>query len=853
MLSAGCARCRTRIALSLASLSRSQVCRQFSLTTSHKSSLAAALRESKRTKHGSLRARDSRSPRETARDLDAYTVRDEIARLLKTGEKAQISGILRKYNDLDLTVSWNLLIQHKLDHGSISGALDEFNAMKKVGQWPNAHTYSLLLAGLRTKAARVSPERCLKVIKDLTEDKRNKPNAVHLSNALGFCLAMPATTDGQALDLAYNIIEEFAEAGMREYSAPVFTLLFKIMHKQLVKQAMTQPLAAAPEEGEGAAGSAARKASVEDCKQLWADVEAAVSEKRLKADGELIQAYAACLSCGTPQDALLGLELMCLATDMPLPSAVQSQYDRTLARKIQPQAPLEPQFMTIHVVLRLVRATERLNLLPPFWDYIREWDRDKPSREVWHAYLDAARVMGGRDEAAAAVDAMLEQDKTLVSPATLVKAMLAQRSKDRTSSGLTKGARLYEHIYDLYPANAASSTPLVSSFAGIFRHATNGTPASEAARAANVLNRFAWERIAKALHAGESGSEDLTEFPRTSNSKGALSKVSRADAPREQRALLTKAATDILPVAETYIRHIRDPKHKEPIEILRKQVVEVVKLLDPESKFLRSRPKAIGDGRYNLQNSPETASTSPGALVRGRHDVKQSRASASRTRVPARHAASFSTSASSHKPAQRQHKPRPCSPEQSKSRRTTMNNEDDLPGLLTAEQEAMHAPALARSPGSSWALSDLDDRRSSAPRPPKKGLQPHRPVEGKLYSPRAHKLKGKSAFEKRLTPTPAAKPARAAGGKWAKSEAIAAVTAAAAAYEASDEALAAARAREQELKKVRHTRQSREQILQEQVATSIDTNSNTTTAATPAAATPDVVDSRDVRHLFDNI
>jgi pentatricopeptide repeat protein len=114
----------------------------------------------------------------------------------------------------EVVVSWNHVVDWYMKQGKVDDALKVYNEMKKRAQFPDAHTYTLILRGLATREDgewRVKARnavRAVTIYNSLSSPtSRVKPNIFHTNATLKVC------SDAADMDALWGIVAKLPDSG----------------------------------------------------------------------------------------------------------------------------------------------------------------------------------------------------------------------------------------------------------------------------------------------------------------------------------------------------------------------------------------------------------------------------------------------------------------------------------------------------------------------------------------------------------------------------------------------------------------------------------------------------------------
>lgn len=526
---------------------------------------------------------------------DAYDIGEKILKLLKAKDERKVAVLLKQKNELDMTVCWNYVVRDRMAQGKTNAALADYQQMKKLGQRPNAQTYTILLDGLSMNAGKVQVERMRKVVADLIRDEHVETATVHLNAALAFCQTSRAT----GLELAYELIEQFGQAGVKEHDAVTYTMLFRMMGPLIHDRDSPQ-----------------RAELLEDARRLWLDIQHALAENKLNMDDRLLSAWVNCMSAGSKEDALHALQHIAIAANLTLPEDAQ------------PTKPIENMRLRRRLVARDNLAQSILHLLAQvgqpalvdtFWPWlVRETFHGAPPARSWHLYLRTLVATSDRERAVAAINAMRKQDAELVDAQAYFLAMQAHVTRDDTT--LRLATAFYTAVRGEAGSVANSHMPLVSTFVRILRLSRTATDEDNLA-AVDALVAVDWADIAERI-APPSRSEaaDLALDPIDTPARGGRSGGHGDRRLDSERRLLRQALNDLHRTLHQLLKHRpEDRERAHRLHLLQRRVWEANRIAFPDSVpghrasddqrrpwSERDETPAFGRGRFDKRAEPRS-------------------------------------------------------------------------------------------------------------------------------------------------------------------------------------------------------------------------------------------------------
>ncbi|KAG9239325.1 hypothetical protein BJ875DRAFT_448381 [Amylocarpus encephaloides] len=111
---------------------------------------------------------------------------------------------------LSCTVSWNHIIDWQMTKGKMNAAFKTFNEMKKRGQNPDAHTYTIIIRGCTEhKDLSQALGKVIAIYQSMLAEKSAvKPNAIHVNAVLKMCAR------AHDLDAMFGIVSQMPSKGI---------------------------------------------------------------------------------------------------------------------------------------------------------------------------------------------------------------------------------------------------------------------------------------------------------------------------------------------------------------------------------------------------------------------------------------------------------------------------------------------------------------------------------------------------------------------------------------------------------------------------------------------------------------
>ncbi|KAK5169577.1 uncharacterized protein LTR77_005554 [Saxophila tyrrhenica] len=165
----------------------------------------------------------------------------------------------------EVIVSWNHCVDWYIQRGKVDEAIKIYNEMKKRAQFPDGHTYSLLLRGLAKPPYSGEPVKDSHVAKALSiyysmssPTSRAEPNIIHTNGVLKVCSA------ALDMDALWGVVSKLPEHGARSPDHITYAILLDgIRHGAFGKDPTNVPAESL---------AANRTKAVQEGRAIWRDV-----------------------------------------------------------------------------------------------------------------------------------------------------------------------------------------------------------------------------------------------------------------------------------------------------------------------------------------------------------------------------------------------------------------------------------------------------------------------------------------------------------------------------------------------------------------------------------------------------
>ncbi|KAH0290699.1 hypothetical protein KCU62_g3354, partial [Aureobasidium sp. EXF-3399] len=215
---------------------------------------------------------------------DPLKLADHVRGVLKKGDVEKALGLTRiASKDMECIVSWNHIIGHLLAEKQVNAALKIYNEMKKRAQFPDSHTYVILLRGLsEPPIAADTLGKALAIYHSLgAENSRVKPTTIHTNAALRVCAR------ANDMDSLWGIASKIPEKGSGAADAYTYTTILNAIREHALLEGGNR--------ADDSEVTALRTTAIEQGRRIWGDIvgrwrsgDLAVNEEMVAAMGRLL-------------------------------------------------------------------------------------------------------------------------------------------------------------------------------------------------------------------------------------------------------------------------------------------------------------------------------------------------------------------------------------------------------------------------------------------------------------------------------------------------------------------------------------------------------------------------------------
>ncbi|KAI5202666.1 hypothetical protein E4T38_05523 [Aureobasidium subglaciale] len=192
---------------------------------------------------------------------DPLKLADRVRGVLRKGDVEKALGLTRiASRDMECVVSWNHIIGHLLSEKQVSAALKIYNEMKKRAQFPDSHTYVILLRGLsEPPIAAETVGRALAIYHSLgAENSRVKATTIHTNAALRVCAR------AHDMDSLWGIASKIPERGSGAADAYTYTTILNAIREHALLQGGDRT--------DDSEVSALRATAIQQGRRIWGDI-----------------------------------------------------------------------------------------------------------------------------------------------------------------------------------------------------------------------------------------------------------------------------------------------------------------------------------------------------------------------------------------------------------------------------------------------------------------------------------------------------------------------------------------------------------------------------------------------------
>ncbi|TVY41497.1 Pentatricopeptide repeat-containing protein, mitochondrial [Lachnellula subtilissima] len=126
---------------------------------------------------------------------------------------------------IQCTVSWNHLIDWEMTKGRMNAALKTYNEMKKRGQTPDSHTFTIIIRGCTEhRDVQAALGKVLAIFQNMQTDRSPvKPNTIHLNAIIKMCAR------ARNMDAMFGIVAQMPDKGPASPNNLTFTTILNAL------------------------------------------------------------------------------------------------------------------------------------------------------------------------------------------------------------------------------------------------------------------------------------------------------------------------------------------------------------------------------------------------------------------------------------------------------------------------------------------------------------------------------------------------------------------------------------------------------------------------------------------------
>lgn len=212
-------------------------------------------------------------------------------------------------------VSWNHCCDWLMAQGQVKQALAVYNEMKKRGQKPDAHTYTIMLRGLSQHVDKPNAvQEAVKIYNSIfAPNSAVKPNTIHTNAIINVCAR------GGDMDSLWAVAGRLPERGAGSPDRITFSTILNAIRENTVKEVtksadglkLRKTPGAKSEEEAAEERTRLYAKAVEDARKLWEDISYRWRRADLVIDEQLVCAMGRLLlACGVDNDIEQVLDLV---------------------------------------------------------------------------------------------------------------------------------------------------------------------------------------------------------------------------------------------------------------------------------------------------------------------------------------------------------------------------------------------------------------------------------------------------------------------------------------------------------------------------------------------------------------
>ncbi|KAI0851031.1 hypothetical protein F5Y00DRAFT_231528 [Daldinia vernicosa] len=224
---------------------------------------------------------------------DPLHIQDYVRKTLARGNFDDAMLITKKASkDTAVTVSWNHLIDYLMQRGRLHAGIKLYNEMKKVGQLPNAQTYTIIFNGCAISAhPKLAVSEAIRIYNNMLTNNRITPNTIHLNAVLKVC------ANAEDIESLFTIVQT-ANQGIRAPNNLTYTIILNALRRK-VQRRQYGPA----EEVDTPEITRAKEQTIQRSRAIWEEVISKWRAGSIIIDEELVCAMGWILLMGDYHDA----------------------------------------------------------------------------------------------------------------------------------------------------------------------------------------------------------------------------------------------------------------------------------------------------------------------------------------------------------------------------------------------------------------------------------------------------------------------------------------------------------------------------------------------------------------------
>ncbi|KAF3064564.1 putative pentatricopeptide repeat protein [Daldinia childiae] len=159
---------------------------------------------------------------------DPLHIQDYVRKTLERGNFDDAMLITKKASKNSVvTVSWNHLIGYVMQQGKLHAGIKLYNDMKKIGQFPNAQTYTIIFKGCSfSPHPKLAVSEAIRIYNNMLTNDRITPNTIHLNAVLKVC------ANAEDIESLFTIVQT-ANQGLRAPNNLTYTIILNALRRKV--------------------------------------------------------------------------------------------------------------------------------------------------------------------------------------------------------------------------------------------------------------------------------------------------------------------------------------------------------------------------------------------------------------------------------------------------------------------------------------------------------------------------------------------------------------------------------------------------------------------------------------------